>query len=100
MIPLSMNRNRTGNLLMLLLALYLASPADIIPDFIPAAGWIDDIFVILWAVFKIMDRTNKKKRFRTWLPGRTVYSRGNPDNIAFSHHRSSNRIAVQIRQFK
>lgn len=56
-----MNRNRTGNLLMLLLlALYLASPADIIPDFIPAAGWIDDIFVILWAVFKIMDRTNKK----------------------------------------
>lgn len=61
MIPLSMNRNRTGNLLMLLLlALYLASPADIIPDFIPAAGWIDDIFVILWTVFKIMDRTNKK----------------------------------------
>lgn len=60
MIPLSMNRNRTGNLLMLLLALYLASPVDIIPDFIPAAGWIDDIFVILWTVFKIMDRTNKK----------------------------------------
>ena len=56
-----MNRNRTGNLLMLLLlALYLASPADIIPDFIPAAGWIDDIFVILWTVFKIMDRTDKK----------------------------------------
>ena len=60
MIPLSMNRNRTGNLLMLLLALYLASPADIIPDFIPAAGWIDDIFVILWTVVKRMDRTNKK----------------------------------------
>lgn len=57
----SLTRKHTGNLLiLLLLALYIASPIDIIPDFIPVAGWIDDILVILWTVFKIMERSNKK----------------------------------------
>ena len=50
-----------GNLLILLLiALYIASPVDIIPDFVPVAGWLDDLLVILWTIFKIMDRTDRK----------------------------------------
>lgn len=32
--------------LMLLVPAYLISPIDILPDFIPFAGWLDDIVVI------------------------------------------------------
>lgn len=32
--------------LMLIVPLYLVSPFDLLPDFIPLAGWIDDIVII------------------------------------------------------
>ena len=32
--------------LMLLVPLYLVSPLDLIPDFIPLAGWLDDLVVV------------------------------------------------------
>ena len=32
--------------LMLLVPAYLISPLDLIPDFIPLAGWLDDVVVI------------------------------------------------------
>ena len=32
--------------LMLVVPLYLISPLDLIPDFIPLAGWLDDFVVI------------------------------------------------------
>ncbi len=32
--------------LMLLVPLYLLSPIDLIPDFIPLAGWLDDIVIV------------------------------------------------------
>ena len=32
--------------LMLLVPLYLLSPVDLIPDFIPLAGWLDDIVIV------------------------------------------------------
>lgn len=32
--------------LMLIVPLYLVSPFDLLPDFIPLAGWIDDMVII------------------------------------------------------
>ena len=32
--------------LMLLVPLYLLSPVDLIPDFVPLVGWLDDLVVI------------------------------------------------------
>jgi uncharacterized membrane protein YkvA (DUF1232 family) len=32
--------------LMLLVPLYLLSPIDLIPDFIPFAGWLDDLVIV------------------------------------------------------
>lgn len=32
--------------LMLLVPLYLISPLDLVPDFIPFAGWLDDVVIV------------------------------------------------------
>jgi uncharacterized membrane protein YkvA (DUF1232 family) len=32
--------------LMLIVPLYLISPIDLIPDFIPLAGWLDDLVIV------------------------------------------------------
>ena len=37
-------------LIIALLALYIVSPVDAIPDVIPVAGWLDDIFAGLLIV--------------------------------------------------
>jgi len=44
-----------ARLLMPGLALYLATPIDIIPDFIPVIGYLDDLLVVL-LVLKIFSR--------------------------------------------
>jgi len=42
------NINKSWNWIIGLLAiLYIASPIDFIPDFIPIVGWIDDLFVLV-----------------------------------------------------
>lgn len=53
-----------ANLLMALAGLvYLISPVDIVPDFIPIAGWLDDIAVLKF----VLDRLSSElKQYAEW----------------------------------
>ena len=44
---------------------YVALPTDLIPDFIPGIGFIDDAFVIGWTVKTIKDEIENYKRFKS-----------------------------------
>ncbi len=46
----------------LFVAFYLVNPIDIIPDFIPFAGWIDDIVLVPMMVSWIVSRLPIKVR--------------------------------------
>ena len=36
-----------------LVMLYVISPLDLIPDFIPVVGWLDDLGVLVWAARQV-----------------------------------------------
>ena len=42
---------------------YAALPTDLIPDFIPGVGFIDDAFVIGWTIQTIKEEIERYKRF-------------------------------------
>ncbi len=53
---LTSGRCTTGDLIIVIAALlYLISPIDVVPDFIPFAGWLDDVAVAT-AVLGYLDR--------------------------------------------
>jgi uncharacterized membrane protein YkvA (DUF1232 family) len=56
--------------LMLVVPLYLVSPLDIIPDFIPFAGWLDDVVVIPLLVTWIVGLLPQKVEVRAKSPPR------------------------------
>lgn len=49
--------------LLLAAILYFVNPIDLIPDFIPASGLIDDFAILLW-IFRTVD--NEVQKFLTW----------------------------------
>lgn len=42
--------------MMLVLAGYLASPIDIVPDFVPAAGYLDDLVIAAFVLHHMLNR--------------------------------------------
>ena len=43
---------------------YLALPIDLVPDFIPVAGWLDDAAVLGWIFTRCADEFKKYKDFK------------------------------------
>ena len=37
----------------LLAMIYVISPLDLIPDFVPVIGWLDDLGVLVWAARQV-----------------------------------------------
>jgi uncharacterized membrane protein YkvA (DUF1232 family) len=55
---------RTGTIVSgLAVLLYVLSPIDLVPDFIPLVGFLDDLSLISWFVGKFSDEIS---RFREW----------------------------------
>lgn len=53
---------------MVLLVAYLASPVDLIPDFVPVLGYVDDVVVIALALRSVIRRAGPDAIGRHW-PG-------------------------------
>jgi uncharacterized membrane protein YkvA (DUF1232 family) len=58
--------------LMLLVPAYLLSPIDLIPDFIPIAGWLDDAIVIPLLVSLIVRLLPRRAPASTRRDGATI----------------------------
>ena len=46
---------------------YVILPIDVIPDFIPVVGWLDDVFVLGLATTTLSDEIKKFKRFKAGM---------------------------------
>jgi uncharacterized membrane protein YkvA (DUF1232 family) len=51
-----------------LLVVYLLSPIDLVPDFIPVLGHADDVVVVAWALRSVVRRAGVEALTRHW-PG-------------------------------
>lgn len=48
--------------------LYFLNPFDVVPDVIPAVGYVDDVSVVAWVIKPLNDEVEK---FREWEANRT-----------------------------
>ncbi|HVR80101.1 MAG TPA: YkvA family protein [Acidimicrobiia bacterium] len=47
-------------------AAYVASPIDLIPEFIPVLGWADDVLLMMYALDSLIDRAGPKVVEEHW----------------------------------
>jgi uncharacterized membrane protein YkvA (DUF1232 family) len=47
-------------IVVLLAFIYIISPLDLIPDFIPVIGWLDDLGVLAWAAKQVLFNKDDK----------------------------------------
>lgn len=57
--------NLTSLLLVVAAFVYLVTPADMIPDFLPGAGLVDDVSILAWAAKQVVDEIEKYKQWIT-----------------------------------
>ena len=49
-----------------LAAVYVASPIDLVPEFIPVIGWADDVLFILFAIDSLIERSGPEIVAEHW----------------------------------
>lgn len=47
-------------------AAYVASPIDLIPEFIPVIGWADDLLILVYALDSLIERAGKEVVEEHW----------------------------------
>ena len=60
---------RTVKVALAAVAVYLASPIDLIPDFIPWVGWLDDVVLAAIVVDGLMNYLDRELVRRYWPAG-------------------------------
>jgi uncharacterized membrane protein YkvA (DUF1232 family) len=58
----------TAKIALAAMALYLASPIDVLPDFIPFVGWIDDLLLVALVVDGLLTYVDRSILLKYW-PG-------------------------------
>lgn len=52
--------------------LYLFSPLDVIPDFVPGLGQVDDVVIVLLALHSLLNRVDEEVVLEHWDGGEDV----------------------------
>ncbi len=47
-------------------AAYVASPVDLIPEFIPVLGWADDVIIVIYAIDSMIERAGPELVIEHW----------------------------------
>ncbi len=75
------------------LALYLASPVDLIPDFIPFVGFLDDLLLAVVVVDGLLNHLDRRLVLRYW-PGDVA----SLDTVAAVARRLSRWVPRQVKE--
>lgn len=67
--------NLTNLVLIVASLVYVVTPADMLPDFMPGVGLVDDVSVIVWASKQVADELEKYKKSRV---GKVTEELSNP----------------------
>ena len=53
-------KNRGRTILLIIMALLLFSPVDVVPDAIPIVGWSDDLIYVITILYQIIQISRNK----------------------------------------